>query len=458
MENTMAELSTLIAQTLDQIVSILWGLPLIITLLGTGVLLTIRLKFIQFTHLFKALKLAFTPSDDRSEGDISHFRALMTALAATVGSGNIIGVAMAISVGGPGAVFWMWMTALLGMSLKYGEALLAVEYRITDEQGEMAGGPMYALERGMGMKWLGALFAIFGSIAAFGIGNMVQANAAANALYQTVAIPHWISGLIMTFFTAIVILGGIKRIGMVSGFMVPIMAVGYIAGALFVIALHIQEIPGALLLIVQHAFTPTAATGGFIGCVVSQSIRSGVSRGLFSNEAGLGSAPIAAAAAKTSNPMRQALVSMTGTFIDTIVVCSMTGLVIVSTGAWKLVGEDGAPLNGLALTNTAFNSGIPNGFGSFIISFGLVLFTYSTLIGWGYYGEKCVEYLLGIKAIFPYRILWVIFVYVGATRTMNTVWAFSDMMNALMAFPNLISLIFLSGVIVKETRKYKDTV
>lgn len=447
-----------IPKFIDQAVSILWGLPLIVTLLGTGVLLTIRLHFIQFRYLWIALKLVFSRSDENSEGDISHFKALMTALAATIGTGNIVGVAIAISVGGPGAVFWLWMTALLGMSLKYGEALLAVKYRITDEWGEMAGGPMYALERGLGMKWLGVLFAVFGSIAAFGIGNMVQANSVADALYQSTHLSPWISGAIMTICISVVILGGIKRIGTVSGFLVPIMAIVYILGALVVLAVHISELPGAFLLIFQHALTPTAATGGFLGCVVSQSIRSGVSRGLFSNESGLGSAPIAAAAAKTKNPMRQALVSMTGTFIDTIVVCTMTALVIVSTGAWKIAGEDGKLLSGISLTMTAFNSGLPGFLGGYIVSFGLVLFAYSTIIGWGYYGEKCMEYLFGTKSIFPYRILWVIFVFVGATCKMGSVWAFSDMMNALMAFPNLISLIFLSGVIVAETHKYENKI
>ncbi|MBN2326271.1 MAG: sodium:alanine symporter family protein [Candidatus Omnitrophica bacterium] len=437
---------------LNLIDSYVWGMPLIVILLGTGVLLTIRLAFLQFTHLPRALKLAFSKSDETAEGDISHFKALMTALAATIGTGNIAGVAIAIASGGPGAVFWMWITALLGMSLKYGEALLAVKYRVKDAKGEMLGGPMYALERGLGIKWLGILFAIFGSIAAFGIGNMVQANSVADALNETFTLPTWAAGLIMASLTAAVILGGIQRIGSVTGFLVPFMAIIYAIGALVILALHIDRIPSALSLIVTHAFSPTAAAGGFAGSVVRETIRWGISKGLFSNEAGLGSAPIAAAAAKTSNPMRQALVSMTGTFIDTIIVCSMTALVILCTGVWTHVGEDGAALTGAPLTVTAFRVGLPGIWGGMIVSCGILLFAYSTILGWCYYGEKCIEYLFGLAAVLPYRIVWVLFILLGATRKLDTVWAFSDIMNALMALPNLIALIFLSGVIVKETR------
>lgn len=451
----MNDLSARISDILNLIGGYVWGAPLIVILLGTGILLTIRLAFLQFTYLPRALKLAFSKSDETAEGDISHFKALMTALAATIGTGNIAGVAIAIASGGPGAVFWMWITALLGMAVKYGEGLLAVKYRVKDAKGEMLGGPMYALERGLGLKWLGILFAIFGSIAAFGIGNMVQANSVADALNESFRMPTWIAGGVMALLTAAVVLGGIKRIGTVTGFLVPFMAVIYIIGALVIVILHIHQIPAAFAMIFTHAFSPTAAAGGFAGSAVRETIRWGISRGLFSNEAGLGSAPIAAAAAKTSNPMRQALVSMSGTFIDTIVVCSMTALVILCTGVWMQTGADGAALTGAPLTVTAFRVGLPGIWGGMIVSCGILLFAYSTILGWCYYGEKCIEYLFGLGAVFPYRILWVLFVWLGATRQLDSVWAFSDIMNALMALPNLIALIFLSGVIVRETQNWK---
>jgi AGCS family alanine or glycine:cation symporter len=425
-----------------------WGPPLIILLVGTGVFLTIRLRGLQISQLARALRIAFSRADTQATGDISHFKALMTALAATVGIGNIAGVATAIAVGGPGAVFWMWMTAVFGMATKYSEAILAVKYRVVDENGDMSGGPMYYLERGLGLKWLGVLFALFGSIAAFGIGNMAQANTVAHVLDTSFGVRPESTGLVMAALTAAVILGGIKRIGTVSGVLVPVMALIYIVAGLVVLILNYQAVPGAFALIIEHAFTPTAATGGFAGAMVMQAIKMGVSRGLFSNESGLGSAPIVAAAAKTRNPFRQALVSMTGTFIDTIIVCSITGLVIVSTGTWQ-TGQTGAEL-----TVAAFNRGLPGDSGGVIIAVSTILFAYSTILGWAYYGEKCCEYLLGVRSVLTYRYLWVAAVFCGAWIKLQMVWDFADIMNGLMAIPNLIGLIGLSGVIVAETRRY----
>ncbi len=423
-----------------------WGIPMISLLLGTGIFLTIRLRLLQFRELPRALRLAFSKSDEDAQGDISHFRALMTALAATIGTGNIAGVASAIAAGGPGALVWMWITAIFGMATKYGEAILAVKYRVVDEKGEMVGGPMYALERGLGSKSLGILFAVFGSIAAFGIGNMVQANSVAEALQESFRCPAWVTGCVLAILTAAVVLGGIKRIGEVSGVLVPVMAVIYMLCALAILVINYRAIPGAFGLIFSSAFSPAAAAGGFLGAAVKEVITSGVSKGLFSNESGLGSAPIAAAAAKTRNPKRQALVSMTGTFIDTILVCTMTGLVIVTTGAWT------SGVTGPNLTVMAFHHGFPGKSAGYVVSLGLVLFAYSTILGWGYYGEKCIEYLFGIRVILPYRILWVLFVIVGSTIKLELAWLFSDVMNGLMAIPNLIVLIFLSGVIVRETQ------
>jgi AGCS family alanine or glycine:cation symporter len=437
-----------VAALLAEISGFVWGLPLIILLVGTGIFLTLRLRGLQVTQLGRALRIAFSRADSRAAGDISHFKALMTALAATVGIGNIAGVATAIAAGGPGAVFWMWMTAFFGMATKYSEAILAVKYRVVDENGDMSGGPMYYLERGLGLKWLGVLFALFGSLAAFGIGNMAQANTVAHALESSFGVQPESTGLVMTALTAAVILGGIKRIATVAGVMVPVMAVIYIVAGLIVLVLNYQAVPGALALIFERAFTPSAATGGFAGAIVMQTIKMGVSRGLFSNESGLGSAPIVAAAAKTRNPFRQALVSMTGTFIDTIIVCTITGLVIVSTGTWE-TGQTGAEL-----TVAAFSRGLPGNSGGVIIAVATVLFAYSTILGWAYYGEKCCEYLLGARAVPTYRYLWVIAVFCGALLKLQMIWDFADIMNGLMAMPNLIGLVGLSGVIVTETRRY----
>lgn len=425
-----------------------WGPPMLILLVGTGFWLTLSLRGIQFRKLWYSLYLALIKRKDEGDepGDITHFQALMTALSATVGTGNIAGVATAIAVGGPGALFWMWITGLVGMATKYSEAVLAVKFRVTDEEGTMSGGPMYYISRGLGWKWLGTLFAIFATIASFGIGNMVQSNSVADAMEATFNVPFYVTGILLMVFTALVILGGIKNIGKVTGILVPIMIVFYMAGSLIILLMHITAIPAALVLIVKQAFTPTAASGGFLGAGVMLAIRMGVARGVFSNESGLGSAPIAAAAAQTKHPVTQALVSMTQTFIDTIVVCTMTGLILIITGAWDS-GKTGAEL-----TTFAFQTGMTGG--GYIVTIGLVLFAYSTILGWSYYGEKSIEYLFGEKAVKPYRIIFVIFVGLGAVAKLDLVWSLSDTFNGLMAVPNLIGLLLLTPIVVKETRNF----
>lgn len=426
-----------------------WGLPLLLLLVGTGLWLTVGLRGLQFRKLGHALHLALIKrrEDDDQPGDISHFQALMTALAATVGTGNIAGVATAIAAGGPGALFWMWVTGLLGMATKYAEAVLAVKYREVDEQGRARGGPMYYITKGLGWHWLGVLFAVFAAIAAFGIGNMVQSNSVAAALESTFSIPPAYTGIVLLLASAVVVIGGIKSIGRVTAILIPVMIVFYVAGALTILVMKIDLIPMAFELIVKHAFTPTAASGGFLGSAVMLTIRMGVARGVFSNESGLGSAPIAAAAAQTKHPVTQALVSMTQTFIDTILVCTMTGLVLVVTGVW----DNGA--NGAKLTSLAFEAGLPS-VGSYIVTIGLVLFAYSTILGWCYYGEKSVEFLFGPKAAVPYRIIFVLFVGVGAIAKLELVWGLADIFNGMMAFPNLLALLFLTPVVISETRNY----
>lgn len=429
-----------------------WGLPMLVLLVGTGIWLTFVLKGLQFTQLLHSLYLAFIKRKENTdeEGDISHFQALMTALSATVGTGNIAGVATAIATGGPGAMFWMWVTGLVGMATKYAEAVLAVHYREKDKNGNMCGGPMYYITKGLGMKWLGVLFAIFASVAAFGIGNMVQANSIAEAVKVTFSIPTWASGAVMTLFTALVVLGGIKSIGRVASVLVPVMIVFYVAGSLVILFLFFDKLPEAFALIIRHAFTPTAATGGFLGSSVMLAARMGIARGVFSNESGLGSAPIAAAAAQTKHPVTQALVSMTQTFIDTIIVCSTTGLVIIVTGSWS-VGKTGAEL-----TTMAFQGAIPGG--DLIVAIGIVLFAYSTILGWCYYGEKSMEFLMGEKSILPYRLVFVAFVMVGSTMKLETAWTLADIFNGLMALPNLIALLLLTPVIMRITKEYLETV
>ncbi len=428
--------------------SFAWGPWMLIFLFGTGAYLTLVLRGIQFNKLGYSLWLALVKRKEDSDepGDISHFQALMTALSATVGTGNIAGVATALATGGPGALFWMWLTGLVGMATKYSEAVLAVKYRETDERGEMCGGPMYYISKGLGWKWLGVLFAFFAIMASFGIGNMVQSNSVADAVQASFNISPKITGLCLMIFTGLVVLGGIKSIGRVTSIIVPTMIVFYVIGSLYIIGSHISEIPAALALIIHSAFTPTAASGGFAGAGVMLAIRMGVARGVFSNESGLGSAPIAAAAAQTRHPVSQALVSMTQTFIDTIIVCSMTGLVLILSGTWNS-GSTGAEL-----TTIAFNAEMP--YGSYIVTIGLILFAYSTILGWSYYGEKSIEYLFGRKLVTPYRIIFVCMVFIGAQMKIDLAWALSDLFNGLMAIPNLIGLIFLSPVIIKTTRDF----
>jgi AGCS family alanine or glycine:cation symporter len=429
---------------LTYISDLLWGYPLIILLFGTHIFLTIRLKFIQ-RFIGKAIKISLMRNKEGS-GDISQFGAMTTALAATIGTGNIVGVSTAVAAGGPGAVLWMWLTGVFGIATKYSEALLSVKYRITTENGLMAGGPMYVLERGLKMKWLAILFAAFTSVTAFGIGNMVQANSISTLVNETFQIPTWMTGLILAILTAVVIIGGIKSIASVCERLVPFMAITYFLGCLIILIINFSSIPSTVALIVESAFTGHAVMGGFIGAGAKEAIRYGIARGLFSNESGLGSAPIVAAAAQTKNPIRQALVSSTGTFWDTVVVCAMTGLVVVNSHEWTR-GYTGA-----ALTKQAFTD-IPY-VGPIILTLGLLTFVFSTILGWSYYGEKAAEYLWGSKVIKPYRYLWVIFVMIGSVLSLNIVWTFADITNALMALPNLVSLLLLSGIIVAETKKY----
>jgi AGCS family alanine or glycine:cation symporter len=422
---------------------------MLVFLVGTGIFLSIRLGFLQFSSLGYALKLAFGRSKNKSqgEGDVSHFAALMTALAATIGTGNIVGVATAVILGGPGAVFWMWITAIFGMATKYGEAVLAVKYRVTDENGNMAGGPMYYIERGMNAKWLAVLFAVFGVAASFGIGNMSQSNAVAANVEHAFGIAPWATGVILTILTAIVILGGVKSIARASSFIVPIMSVFYVAAGIIIFLLNIELVPDALKTILTSAFSLQAGFGGLVGAT----IRYGVARGVFSNEAGLGSAPIAAAAAKTDHPCRQALVSMTGTFLDTIVVCSVNGIILVMAGLYP--GADSS--EAAALTSDSFSRFLPNA-GSLVVTVSLIFFAYSTILGWSYYGERCLNYLTRRKtSSFIYRLVFSMFILIGATMKLSLAWDISDTFNGAMAIPNLIGLVALSGVIVAETKDFR---
>ena len=429
---------------LNAVSSCIWGWPLIILLTGTHLYLTFRLGFIQ-KHIFRAIRISFSRTHE-GEGDVTHFGALMTALAATIGTGNIVGVATAVAAGGPGAVLWMWLTGVFGIATKYSEAVLAIKYRIMQPNGTFAGGPMYALERGLKARWLGILFAVFTAIAAFGIGNMVQANSIASMLKDTYHVSPWLSGSVMTVLTALVILGGLRSIAKTCEFLVPFMAIFYVLGCLALLIFQYKTIPHTLMTILTTAFTGQAALGGFLGVGVKEAVRYGVARGLFSNESGLGSAPIVAAAAKSPNPIRQALVSSTGTFWDTVVICLMTGVVLVNSGFWT------EGLKGTDLTRAAFGA-MPR-VGPFVLSVGLLTFVFSTILGWSYYGEKAIEYLLGTRMIFPYRILWVCAVLVGSLLSLQTVWTLADIANGLMAIPNLIALILLTPVIVAETRAH----
>ncbi|AQP44288.1 alanine/glycine:cation symporter family protein [Tessaracoccus flavus] len=438
---------------LDSTASFVWGpLFLIPLLLLTGLWLTVRLRGIQFRTLGSAMRLALWERHDHDAegGDISHFQALTTALAATVGVGNIVGVATAISIGGPGALFWMWVTGLVGMASKYSEAFLAVRFRTVDDKGEVSGGPQYYLKKALPGQWgvaLSIIFAVFAVLASFGIGNMTQGNAVAANMEDAFGVPTQITAIVLAVFVGLVILGGIKVIGRVTAAFVPIMIVLYVLGALFILAVNITDVPGAFALIFGQAFTGQAATGGAIGGLMI-AIQMGVARGIFSNESGMGSAAIAAAAAKTTHPVRQGLVSMTQTFIDTIIVVSCTGLVLVTTGVWE------ADANAAVLTSMAFSTGLPGNWGQYIVALGVVMFASSTILGWSYYGDRCVERLFGARATLAYRIVFTLVVYVGATIPLGIVWSFADVMNGLMALPNLIGLLILSGLIARETAHY----
>ncbi|KAB3533260.1 sodium:alanine symporter family protein [Alkaliphilus serpentinus] len=435
--------------------SYVWGPPMLVLLVGTGIYYSFRTNFLQvrrfgFTMKETLMKI-FEKPEASEEGDITPFQALSTALAATIGTGNIAGVATAIALGGPGAIFWMWVSAFFGMLTKFAEVVLAIQYREKNKEGSFVGGPMYYIEKGLGMKWLAVLFSIFGGIAAFGIGNMVQSNSVAAALETTFKIDPLITGIVLAVAAGLVILGGLKRIASVTERLVPIMAVFYIIGALVILLLNISGIPNAFALIFKHAFTPAAAGGGFAGATIMMAMRYGVARGVFSNEAGLGSAPIAHAAAKTDHPVRQGLWGIFEVFADTIVICTLTALTILSTGVWN------SGVTGAALTTKAFSTGLPGTWGGIIVSIGILLFAFSTILSWAYYGEKCAEYLLGSNINKYYRILWLPAIVVGAIGGLELIWHLADTLNGLMAIPNLVGLVLLSGVVFKLTKEFFAT-
>lgn len=435
----------------NSINGLVWGPPMLVAILGTGLFLMIRLKFMPISKIGAGFSLMWQgrKKDDDASGEISPFQALMTCLAATVGTGNIAGVATAIFLGGPGALFWMWCTALVGMATKYCEVVLAVHYREKDERGEHVGGPMYAIKNGLGKKWLwlGTAFAIFGGLAGFGIGNMVQVNSMAHALESTFDIPLWVTGVVSMVAVGLVILGGIKRIGVVAAALVPFMCIAYIVASVVVLIVFADQIPNAFNLIFTHAFSPAAATGGFAGAAVIAAIRFGVARGIFSNEAGLGTAGIAQAAGTTNSPVRSGMIGMLGTFIDTLVICTMTGLAIICSGVWT------SGVSGAALSASAFESAMP-GFGGAFLSIALVVFAFTTILGWSYFGERCWEFMVGTKAIMPFRIIWVLAVPFGAIAQLDFAWLLADTLNGLMALPNLLSLLLLSPIVVKLTRDH----
>lgn len=435
---------------LSQISAFIWGVPMLVMLFGVGLYLTFGLHAMPWRKLGKACSILWRGRsvDKDIEGDISPFQALMTALSGAIGTGNIAGVATAIYLGGPGAVFWMWITALIGMATNFTEAYLAVRFREQDELGNYVGGPMYYIRNGLGPRWhwLGIVFALFAMFAAFGIGNTVQANSVADAAYTSFGIPTWLTGIVLALLTGAVIIGGIKRIGEVAGKLVPFMAIAYVLGATGVIISSIDQVPATLALIVNDAFTGTAAAGGFAGASVWAALRFGIARGIFSNEAGLGSTPIAHAAARTNDPFKQGMVAMLGTFIDTIIVCTMTALVILMTGVWTS-GETGASLSALA-----FHTGLP-GPGDWIVTLGLILFAFTTLLAWSYYGERCAEFLFGVRVIFAYRLLWIVVIVIGAIGNLTVIWLLADVMNGLMAIPNLIALALLSPLVFRAARE-----
>jgi len=427
-----------------------WGPVMLVLILGTGFYLTLGLRFLPVRLIPEGFRLIWKGrKEDREEGEISPFNALMTSLSATIGTGNIAGVATAIFLGGPGAMFWMWMAAFLGMATKYAEAVLAVNYREKDEDGNHVGGPMFYIKNGLGekWKWLGVLFALFASIAGFGIGNTIQANSVSDVMESSFGVPELYTGIVLAVLVGLVLIGGIKRIAHVAGAIVPFMAIAYLAGGLLILAINITAIPEALVLIVKSAFTPTAAVGGFAGATVWAALQFGVARGIFSNEAGLGSAPIAHAAAKTDSPVRQGLVAMMGTFIDTIVICSITGLTIVISGAYTS-GESGA-----ALSMLAFSTALPY-IGEYVVTLGLIVFAFTTLVGWSFYGEKSVYFLFGHRAIIPFRLLWVLVIPIGSVMDLKFIWLMADTLNALMAVPNLMALVLLSPVVFMLSKAY----
>ena len=432
---------------------VVWGPLMLVLILGVGLFLSIGLKLMPILKIGRGFRLMLAGTrakqGEEHSGEISPFQALMTSLSATVGTGNIAGVATAIFLGGPGALFWMWMTALVGMATKYSEAVLAVKFREVDEQGNHVGGPMYYIKNGLGSQWawLGTTFAVFGGIAAFGIGNTVQANSMADVLQANFQIPTWVTGLIIMLLVGLVLIGGIRRIGRVAAALVPFMAISYLVAGLIVLVINAGAVPTAFAMIVQYAFTPIAAQGGFAGAMVWAAIRFGVARGIFSNEAGLGSAPIAHAAAQTKDPVRQGLIAMLGTFIDTLIICTITGLVIVTTGVWT------SGVSGAALTSAAFSASLPL-VGEYIVPFALAIFAFTTILGWSFYGERCAEFLFGIKAIKPYRVLWVLAIPMGAMVSLDFIWLLADTLNAMMAIPNLVALALLSPVVFKLTRDY----
>ncbi|MEA3278236.1 MAG: sodium:alanine symporter family protein [Pseudomonadota bacterium] len=470
-----------ISDLINAVNGLVWGPPMLVLILGTGFFLMVGLRLMPLIRLRYGFRMLWEGRARQGEGDITPFNALMTSLSATVGTGNIAGVATAIALGGPGALFWMWCTALVGMATKYAEAVLAVRYREVDEVGNHVGGPMYYIKNGLGSKWawLGGAFALFGFFAGFGIGNTIQANSVADGLGRTFGMPEWTSGVLVAVLAGLVLIGGIRRIAVVAGKLVPFMAFAYIAGGLVVLGMHLDQIAPALELIVTHAFTPMAAGGGFVGATVWAAIRFGIARGVFSNEAGLGSAPIAHAAAQTNDPVRQGTVAMLGTFIDTLIVCTITGLVIVISGEWsaitpeyqQCVTQGGAVVadichmdeeefakgfSGADLSAAAFGWGLP-GLGGYVVSVGLALFAFTTILGWSVYGERCAEYLFGIRAITPFRIAWIAAIPVGAMADLDFIWLVADTLNALMAIPNLIALLLLSPVVFKLTRDYFTT-
>ena len=435
-------------QAVLTVYGIVWGPILLALLLGTGIYLTLGLKGMTIRKIPYAFRQLLKGRKGSGEGEVTPFNALMTSLSSTVGTGNIAGVATAISLGGPGALFWMWLTALVGMATKYAEAVLAVNYRETDERGKKVGGPMYYIKNGLGDNWkfLGILFAIFGSFAGFGLANTVQSHEVSKVLAQNYSIPTHYSGIVMAVLVGMVLLGGIKRIGAVAGKLVPLMTIVYVISTVFILASYYEAIPSAIALIMDSAFNGMAATGGFAGAAMIAGLRAGVARGIFSNESGLGSAPIAHAAAETNSPVRQGTIAMLGTFIDTIIICTMTGLILVASGAWN------GDLVGANMTRSVFTSTLP--FGDTIFTLSLVLFAFTTMLGWSYYGERCAEFLFGPKVITPYRILWVVGIYVGTQMQGGIVWKLADILNGMMAFPNLIAVLFLSPVVFKLTREY----